>query len=432
MAFAHMPGSIFQFNSQGVYEMKRLLPFVFSLTGIFAVLVALSFFVSGCATEIWEPPRELNSVEKNLVTSSNQFGFTFFNEMVAQSEGDNIFVSPLSVSLALGMTYNGARGTTEEGMRACLQFGDLSPAEINQGYRGLIDLLTGMDSKVKMEIANSIWYRQGFSVLAEFLDAALTFFDAIVSELDFDNPDSADVINDWVAESTHDKIDSIVEKPLPNAAVMFLINAVYFKGTWVTEFDKNDTHDATFHAADGDKTVKMMALHESEIRYLSNQHFSAVNLPYGRGLFSMTVILPNIGVDIDEVVAMLNSENWAAWMGQFQEQEMDLYLPRFELEYEKMLNETLIALGMQEAFSTDADFTGINPAGGLFISKVKHKSYVKVNEEGTEAAAVTSVQIDVTSVGNQLRIDRPFIFVIHDSHSQALLFMGKIVNPDSE
>jgi len=412
--------------------MKRLLPYIFSLTGIFGVAVALSFFVFFCATENWEPPRELTSVEKNLVTSSNQFGFTFFNEMVAQSEGGNIFVSPLSVSLALGMTYNGARGTTEEGMRACLQFGELNSAEINLGYRGLIDLLTGMDSKVKMEIANSIWYRQGFSVLAEFLDAALTFFDAVVAELDFDNPDSADVINDWVAEKTHDKIDSIVDKPLPSAAVMFLINAVYFKGTWVTEFDKLNTYDATFHAADGDKTVKMMGLLETEIRYMSNQHFSAVDLPYGRGLFSMTVILPNPEKDIDEVIGLLNSENWAEWMGQFQEHEMDLYLPRFELEYEKMLNDALIALGMEDAFSFDADFTGINPAGGLYISKVKHKSYVKVNEEGTEAAAVTSVQVNLTSVPSQMRVDRPFIFVIHDSHSNALLFMGKIVNPDSE
>jgi serpin B len=165
---------------------------------------------------------------------------------------------------------------------------------------------------------------------------------------------------------------------------------------------------------------------------MSTQDFAAASLPYGQGLFRMTILLPGVETNVDDVIAQMNETSWAGWMGQLAETEMDLYLPRFELEYEKMLNDALIALGMGDAFGAMADFTGINPAGGLFISKVKHKSYVKVNEEGTEAAAVTSVQIDGTAMKPEFRVDRPFVFVIHDVHTNAMLFMGKIVNPPSE
>jgi serine protease inhibitor len=413
--------------------MKRLVPFVLALAGVFGLALAVGVVTTGCGSpDSWQPPRDVTVQEKALVESSNRFGFSFFDEMVAQSDGDNLFVSPLSVSLALGMTWNGARGSTEVGMRDCLEFGDLTAEEVNQGYRGLIDMLTTLDPDVKMEIANSIWYRQGFDVLQAFLDAAMTFFDAVVEVLDFADPDSADVINAWVAEKTHDKIDSIVEKPLPEAAVMFLINAVYFKGTWVTQFDPDDTHDAVFHAPDGDQTVKMMSIPDAKILHMSTQDFTAASLPYGQGLFRMTILLPGAEKNIDDVIAQMNETSWVGWMGQLAETEMDLYLPRFELEYEKMLNDVLIALGMGDAFGAVADFTGINPAGGLFISKVKHKSYVKVNEEGTEAAAVTSVQIDGTAMKPEFRVDRPFVFVIHDIHTNAMLFMGKIVNPPSE
>ncbi len=412
--------------------MKRLIPMLLTWAGVLVLAVVLGVVASGCSGgSDWQPPRDLSLTEQKLVQSSNRFGFGFFQEIVSQSDGGNLFVSPLSVSMALGMTWNGARGDTEAGMRECLEFGELGADEINQGYRDLIDLLTGLDPKVQMEIANSIWYRQGFEVLAAFLDTAVSYFDAVVEVLDFGDPNSADVINAWVAEKTHDRIPSIVEKPLSDAAVMFLINAIYFKGTWVTQFDTKDTHDAAFHAPAGDTSVKMMTIAEAKLPSMVREDFSAASLPYGQGLFQMTILLPAEGKDIDELISEMNQENWDNWLAQMAETEMDLYLPRFELAYEELLNDTLIELGMGDAFSDQADFSGINPAGGLLISKVKHKSFVKVNEEGTEAAAVTSVQVDLTSAPDEFRVDRPFIFVIHDRHSGALLFMGKIVDPSA-
>ena len=397
------------------------------------VIVILAAVACGGSNTNGPVIRDLTEVEQDLVQSSNVFGFKLLAEVVGESDGGNVFISPLSVSYALGMTYNGAAGSTEEGMRETLQFGDLTREEINQGYKDLMEMLCNLDPKVTMEIANSIWCREGFEVLQAFIDVNQTFFDAVVEVLDFADPGAADVINAWVDEKTHGKIAKIVEPPISPTTVMFLINAIYFKGTWTTEFDPEKTAQATFHAPDGDTPVQMMHL-VSELPCLETEDFRAVNMTYGDGLFSMTVILPKVDKDIDELIAEMDSEKWSAWAAGFFAQEADLYLPRFELEYEKSLNDVLAALGMGVAFTGAADFTGINPMGGLFISNVKHKTYVKVNEEGTEAAAVTSVEIGYESepLRFEMNVNRPFLFVIHDAHSNALLFMGKIVNPPSK
>ena len=375
--------------------------------------------------------RALTAQEQALVQSSNAFGFSFFNEVLAQSDGGNAFVSPLSVSMALGMTYNGARNGTEVGMRHALAYGEMSTDEINQSYASLIDLLTTMDPKVTMEIANSIWYRQGLNVLAEFVATVQTYFDAVVTALDFGDAGAAGTINAWVSDKTHDKIPSIVDGPIDPDTVMFLINAIYFKGSWTQRFEADATVDATFHAPAGDKSVKMMHL-DKEVPYLSTEDFQAVDLTYGDGLFGMTVILPEDGRDIDAVAAELTEASWSTWMAGLNKREIMVGLPRFELEYDSLLNDVLVALGMQDAFSGAADFSGIDGLTDLFISKVKHKTFVKVDEEGTEAAAATSVEVNLAAAPlDTMIIDRPFLFVIHDWHSQALLFMGKIVDPPS-
>ena len=395
------------------------------------VVIVVSAVACGGGNPEGPNVRDLTETEQELVQSSNRFGFKLLSEVVGQSDGGNVFISPLSVSIALGMTYNGTAGTTEEGMRACLEFGDLTREEINQGYKDLIELLCNMDPRVTMEVANSIWYRQGFEVLQAFIDIMTTYFDALVTAVDFTDPGTKDVINAWVAEKTHDKIKEIIKETYADM-VMILINAIYFKGTWTYEFDPQDTRDGTFHAVGGDKTVKMMNMH-GELRYQETADFQAVDLPYGHELFSMTVFLPKGDKGVDDIIAMLTDQNWAAWMAGFAEQEVDLALPRFELEYEKKLNDVLKALGMQDAFDPlAADFSGIKPDHDMWISEVKHKTYVKVNEEGTEAAAVTSVTVVDTAAGPFMNVDRPFLFVIHDRNSQAMMFMGKIVDPPSE
>ena len=396
------------------------------------ILIFLTFTVLACSPEEGPNVRDLTVAEQSLVESANRFGFGLFSEVISQSDGGNVFISPLSVSLALGMTCNGARTETEVAMRTTLGFSGLTNEEINEGYRGLIDYLVNLDPRVTMEIANSIWYRQGFEVLQAFIDVNKTFFDAVVRALDFAAPGAADTINAWVADKTHGKIEEIVDSPINSDTVMFLINAIYFKGTWTYRFDKNDTSAGAFHGPDGDKTVQMMKLH-GDLRYFSTPDFQAISLPYGHELFTMTIFLPGEGVDIDELAAGFTAEKWGTWMEQLVVEEMDFSMPRFEIEYEQVLNDVLIALGMGAAFSAAADFTGINPAGGLFISMVKHKTYVKVNEEGTEAAAVTSVEMSKGAATYiTVRVDRSFLFVIHDVHSNAMLFMGKITDPPSE
>jgi len=374
-------------------------------------------------------PRPLTEQEAQVVGASNEFGLSLFNEVLGQSDGGNTFVSPLSVSMALGMTYNGAAGTTAEAMHETLAFGELTTAEVDEGYLGLIELLTTMDSKVTLEIANSIWYRQGYEVLADFIETCETYFLAVVQALDFADPSAADTINAWVAEQTHDLIDQIVDS-ISSDTVMFLINAVYFKGDWTFKFDESLTADAEFHVdADTVSTVEMMELH-GDVPVTYGDGFRAVDLPYGRKHFAMAVILPDMGVTVDEVAAGLTSERWSDIVAGFADEESTVRMPKFELEYEQSLNDVLSALGMAEAFDPlTADFSGINGSGGLFISEVKHKTFVRVDEVGTEAAAVTSVEMQETSAPEPFTVDRPFLVVLHDHHSGAILFIGKIIDP---
>ncbi len=377
--------------------------------------------------EEYSPPRPLTADEKALVQASNAFGYDFFAQVVSDTAEENVFVSPLSVSMALGMTYNGARGETATGMATALALGDMDLAAANASSRSLIELLTTMDAEVVLEIANSIWYQRGLTVLAEFVDACVTYFDATVSA--FDSVDGAAAINNWVNEKTHGKIKTIVDG-IDAAATMYLINAVYFKGDWTTQFDKDNTHADTFHGASGDVSIDMMSTaSDQKIAYMNNDRFQAARLPYGHQNFAMTILLPRDGTTVDDVVASLDETSWAETQAAMSKQEIPLYMPRFELTYEADLKQALTALGMQEAFVPGtADFSGINGALDLYIDRVKHKTYIKVNEVGTEAAAVTSVEMRVTGIAETMRIDRPFVVVIHDTHSQALLFMGRILD----
>jgi len=379
--------------------------------------------------------RDLTSSEIELKESSNQFGLKLFGKIVETESNENIFISPLSVSMALGMTYNGADSTTLEAMHETLGYGDLTIQEVNESYRSLITLLTELDPKVIFDIANSIWYREGFPVENDFLTTNQTYFDAIVEALDFNRSDAADIINAWVNENTNGKIEEIVAKPIDPLTIMFLINAIYFKGTWTYEFDEENTTDDVFCLPDGsEKECKMMS-HKCDHNYFENEQFQAIDLPYGDAGFSMTIILPKPDVNIDSLIAQMNKENWNSWLGSFSEQEVNLFLPKFKLEYEISLNGILSALGMSIAFDPgQADFTKINTNGNLYISEVKHKTFVKVNEEGTEAAAVTSVEIGLTSIGSgiTMRINRPFVFAIRENHSGTILFIGKIVKPEYE
>ena len=372
-------------------------------------------------------PRPLTSGEVKVVAAANDFSFALFRQLSAAQKDANVFTSPLSATMALGMAMNGAAGPTYDQMRTTLGFGTAPDAEINEGYKSLIALLRGLDATVDFRIANSIWYRNGFPLNQSFFDLTKSSFDAQVTALDFSNPTSVKTINDWVSSATAGKIPTILDAIDPDQ-VMFLINAIYFKGSWRNKFDVAETRDAQFHSAGGDEPMKLMHRHGTFL-YMQTPEFEAADLPYGNGAFTMSVLLPRQGRSVETVAASLQRSDWSTWTTQFREVTNDIYLPRFKLEWERSLIGDLKQLGMRDAFIPDgADFTRMSPQGrSLYINVVKQKTYVDVNEEGTEAAAVTNVGIFPTSAPVPMRVDRPFIVVIRERLSGTIVFMGKIV-----
>ncbi len=382
--------------------------------------------------------RELTESEIKSIQAGNAFGIDLFREMSRQQANENLFISPLSISMALGMALNGAKGETFDEMRDVLKQSGLDLDEINKAYQGLMSLFPYLDRTVTLDIANSVWYRKGFRVERDFLDRLKAYFEAEIEGLDFSRPEAVDIINNWVSKKTKKKIDKIIDVIDP-LTMMYLINAVYFKGTWTAEFDLRETKDDHFTLDNGATIPVKMMQQENDFRYFGNELFHAVDLPYGDELFSMTILLPHKGISVDEVVHDLTEATWNEWMNSFTEEKLGLkiMMPRFTLEYKNGLIGVLRTLGMKKAFNPyEADLSGISTQfNDLHISDVIHKTFLKVNEEGTEAAAVTAVVIGTTSVGPSIpvvRIDRPFILAIREHHSGSILFIGKVHEPKSE
>lgn len=378
----------------------------------------------------------LTEKQKQLINTSNAFGFEFFKKVteISGSETD-MMVSPLSVSMALGMTRNGAANGTLEAITNTLGLGGMSDAEINESYKYIIETFSGLDPKVKMQIANSIWYHNTFTVEQPFVLANQQYFDASVSKLDFANPASVDVINGWVNEKTNTLIPEIIDQ-IPAEAVMYLVNAVYFKGQWKYQFDKAKTEQKPFHLYNGTELqVPSMTQHETH-PFFQGPGFTAIELPYNQGNYVMSVLLPDAGKTVEDVITQLSQENWNTWSSQFANRDIELQMPKFKYEYnEKQMKPILSDMGMGVAFDLEnADFTRINPDGGLYISRVLHKTFIKTDEEGSEAAAVTAVEVGVTSVGPDqpyfFTIDRPFVYFIQEKSTGTILFIGKVMNPN--
>jgi serpin B len=408
------------------------------LKGLLAIVVAAAACQDpsgpeGPVARITSLPRALSAGEQAVITASNAFGFGLLRELDRTRADSNIFMSPLSASMALGMTMNGAAGETFDEMRTALAFGTKPSAEINAAYRSLIDMLRGLDPSVDFRIANSIWYRDGFPFEQTFLDESRQYFDAKVGALDFDAPSAVPTINDWVKQSTNNKIDKIVDGAIDGDVVMYLINAIYFNGSWAARFDKSKTRADQFTTIAGTTAPIDMMRRTDTIRVAETADAQVVELPYGGDAYAMTILLPKQGKSVTDLVASLTDESWQRATANVAAREIELQMPKFKLRWEATLNTPLQSLGMRLAFQGNrADFTRMSPAGkSLYVSKVKQKSYVDVHEEGTEAAAVTSVEIRVTcACGPQvIRIDRPFVFAIRERLSGTILFMGKIVRP---
>ena len=378
------------------------------------------------AREITRLPRALTAAEVEVIGAGNEFAFGLLAQ--ASRPGENLFLSPLSASMALGMTMNGASGDTWNQMRDVLGFGGLDEEEVNGAYASLLELLVGLDPSVETAVGNSVWTRQGFPVHADFRAAVRESFDAEVAELDFSSPSASGRINGWVRTAMNGRIQDIVPAVIPNDVMMYLINAIYFKGPWTFRFEPSHTRSAPFHLDDGStQAVPLMTL-TRDLHYLETGRFQAVDLPYGGRAFSMTILLPRPDVTVDDLAASLEATSWQELADGFRETKITVHLPRFRMAYERKLNDDLAALGMVDAFDHRADLSRLSPVEGLWISSVRQKTWVEVNEEGTEAVAATKGVVSLSG-GLRFRADRPFLFFIRERLSGTILFAGKLASP---
>jgi serpin B len=379
----------------------------------------------GCA--IIEKPA--NFTDNALSTANAKFGFKLLTELYNQKPGTNVFISPLGVSIALTMTYNGAGGETQRAMAKTLEIEGMELQAVNQANAQLREITKSTDPQIELAIANSIWLRDTFDETnPDFLDRNERFFGAEIASLDFDDPQTLETINRWVNTNTQGKITEILSK-IEEHEVMFLINAIYFKGGWKGKFDPSKTQAGIFHLLDGSEKQLPMMSHICNYSYLEATGFRAIGIPYGEGRVSMYIFLPEPSSNLDEFLEDLNAENWKSWLSQFREElDLRLIMPRFKLEYQVLLNDALKALGMEIAFIPYvANLSGIAPL--LFIEKVIHKTFLEVNEEGTEAAAVTLVGLPPASGPRPFVVNRPFFFTIHDNWTNTILFMGTVTEP---
>ena len=363
------------------------------------------------------------------VAQDNAFAFDLLNNTLKENADEaNVFVSPLSVSIALGMAWNGAGAETKSQIETALKMNGLSTDDINEYYRIMQSTLPTIDPTTKLSIANALWYKTGFGIKPSFLKVNTDNFNAYVKELDFKQDWALDTINNWCSKSTKGLIPTILTE-IPESAVMYLMNAVYFKGIWRSKFDKKDTFEPNFTDESGAVTKVNMMYQKDTFGYTSDALAQYLDMPYGNKAFSMTVILPKAGITTQDVLSQLTAENWTASLNAMKQREVEVYLPRFKVENKFTLNNVLKTMGMPVAFTDYADFSGISDER-ILISEVIHKTYVTVDEEGTEAAAVTSIGFETTAievpVTPVVNVNHPFLFVIREKSTGAILFIAKM------
>jgi serine protease inhibitor len=405
-------------------------------TYIIPTVIWLALLVTIPACEKNDPvPDEPNTLEltkksAEIIEADRQFAFELFQEVMTLSDQENIMVSPLSVSYALGMTLNGAAGTTLDAFREVLHFGELTDQEVNESYKELMGQLIHLDDKVEFAIANSIWYKEGYPVLDEFIRINQDYFDAAVEELDFSDPASVDIINGWIEQKTNDKIQDMLDY-IPSSAVMYLVNAIYFNAKWKYQFDPEDTYTGVFSMEEGASIDADFMKIKGAFNYTVTDLFTAVELPYGDSAFSMVVILPSGSHSVSSLTEEMDLARWDAWFGTPSVQNIQVELPKFTYGWKDLLNDPLINLGLGIAFGGGADFSRITPGAALYISRVIHQTFIDVQEEGTEAAAATIVELLETSMPAEpvFRADKPFLYAIKENSTSAILFMGKVGKP---
>ncbi len=382
--------------------------------------------------KVKKDPVDIPDQKITYLVSTGNFEIDLFRQSFLDSTKPNTVISPFSVKLAMSMATEGANGYTLEQLQDILQV-TVGSKDV---FKGLMDDLNTSED-ITLNIANSVWSRQGYQFKQTYIDILTNYYLAEARELDFSEPSSKDVINAWVDRKTEGKISKIVDS-IDKSHIMFLINAIYFNADWKEQFKEEFTQIRPFTLVDGTQ-VNIDTMHmSSELEYFENNDFQAVELPYGKeGRFVMRVYLPREDKEIKDFVSELRNDGLNDWKGKFNSKSVNLALPKFKIEYDTSLKNTLQKLGIKDAFLPGiADFGEMVPVSSkeVYIGDIKHKTYIDVSERGTEAAAVTSIEIVDTAMPEaekiyEMVVDRPFFFTIEDTQNDLYLFMGTILNP---
>ncbi len=413
----------------------------------------LILVVGMATTAECQPVEQEKAMEKTdtqfVVKGDNEFAFDLYAKL--RNKEGNLFFSPYSISTALALTYCGARGQTETQMAGVLNFpffakpGPAISSKLKSDRQKFASafgkIIKDMNSRgekggYELRIANALWGQKDYDFLEEYTKLIKNNFDGQLNEVDFIRATEAarKTINKWVEKKTNKKITNLIQKGvLDSMTRLVLTNAIYFKGNWARQFKKDKTKDAPFTLDDGEKIETAMMNQTAEFGYMETASFQGLDLPYVDDELSMIILLPKKNDDLDELEKTLTVENLSKWLKKLYKREVVVSAPKFKMTSQFSLASVLKSMGMTDAFSSNANFSGMNGRKDLFISAVIHKAYVDVNEEGTEAAAATGVTMKLTSVGPSripvFRADHPFLFLIRDNHTGSILFIGRVMNP---
>ncbi|MBD3303996.1 serpin family protein [Candidatus Woesearchaeota archaeon] len=404
---------------------------------IFPLLI-LSMLLLGCAPQPTIP--DTPSVDDTgatpedvaeLVKANNQFGLDIYSE-ISQKPG-NVFISPWSLSSALSMTYEGARGQTADEMKEVMHLPDVETR--HSSFAKLFNDINKKDKSYELYTANALWAQEDYPFLPEYLNLIEKYYAGKATNVDFagNTEQARKTINTWVEDHTNNKIKDLFAKGvLKPATRLVLTNAIYFKGTWLKQFDKSDTFDADFRV-NPEKTVQvpMMSMHEEDFNYFEDDKMQVLEMPYDGEDLSMLILLPKDD-DLKSLESAITADKLSEWNQNLGQETLDVYFPKFTFETKYSLSDTLQAMGMPAAFSMNADFSGMDGSKMLYISSVIHQAFVEVNEEGTEAAAATGVVMtlkEAMPVVKTFRADHPFIFLIQEKSTGNILFLGRVIDP---
>ncbi|MCD4784111.1 MAG: serpin family protein [Candidatus Eremiobacteraeota bacterium] len=405
-------------------------------TTIFITLmIIIGLLISGTAYPARKPG--MSDDMKTLVKGNNDFGFDIYRKLCAGSK-QNLFLSPYSISTALGMTYAGAKGNTQKQMSKVLHY-DLPQKRLHKSFSDIMKSLDegGKRRGYQLNVANRLWGQKGYKFLDSFLNVIKTYYDGGLQIVDFKRAtEKARVtINTWVEKETNGKIKDLLSKGiLTSDTRLVLTNAIYFKDEWLSRFDPEMTQKETFKLADG-KSIKTDMMHQSSyFKYNNADGVQILEMPYRGRDISMVILLPDKVNGIYQLEKKLNSGNMDKWIKGMRHQKVGVIMPKFKLDSSFSLGDTLKKMGMSQAFSSKADFSGMTGKKDLFISAVIHKTYVSIYEAGTEAAAATAVVMTKSAAGPSkkpklFRADHPFVFVIRDKRTGSVLFIGRLMKP---